>query len=289
MGIYDRDYMSDQQKGHGVASWSMITWLIVLNIIAFIIQHAVFNHSTGDAVSLSRGTLFSGQIWRLLSFQFCHAHPAHLLGNLLFLFFIGRMTERMIGSRHIFPIYLLGGLVGGLAQILLAAGMKIPFTVIGASASVLAIVIALIAYRPNLEVSPLLLPFHFKLKYLGWFLVGINVLGLLFTSPRKDELAYMAHLGGIAAGWVYVAMILPNLKPRYFGEGQRRSGKRRSKIAEAAESKKEKPEKDSVYLNKKVDAILEKISEEGMQSLTEEEKKILEKSSEKLSRKLKDK
>lgn len=294
MGIYDRDYMADEKKGFGVPAWSVVTWLIVANVAFFLVQHVVFNNRIYDALSVSKEALLSGQVWRLVTFQFAHGHGFHLLGNMLLLFFLGRVLEQIQGSRVILPLYLLGGLAGGLGHAIFHGFVLGQYsTVIGASASVLAIAMALIITIPEQRFSLLFLPIQFKIKYLGWFLLGANVLGLLLTlTPTGGEqTSYISHLAGMAVGWFFVRNGLPWWQKRQ--DRQRTVDKPksvRSRISQAAEERiKEKREKESVYLSKRVDAILEKISEQGMQSLTDEERKILERSSEKLSKKLDDK
>lgn len=289
MGVYDREYMSDGNKKGSLPSWSMTTWLLVVNAAAFIIQHAIFNDARGGGVLLSKDTLFSGQIWRLVTFQFCHANPSHILGNLIFLFFIGRMFQQLLGPRHMLAVYLFGGLAGGLSHIIFRNMiLNEPSTVIGASASVLAIATAVFVSIPEQRVNLFLLPIQFKIKYFAWVILGLNVIGFLFSlSPGSGStVSYISHLGGMAAGWLYITRILPEVKKRVIQiEPGSRSQRSRKSGSSSKPSRKEK-KKDQAYLNKKVDAILDKISREGMQSLTKEEKKILEQSSESLSRKL---
>ena len=294
MGIYDRDYMTEGGAKGGPASWSMVTWLLIVNTLAFILQHLVFDHASGSAVELSKDNLFSGQVWRLLTYQFCHEHPGHFLGNMIGLFFVGRLLERFIGGKLTLAVYLLGGIAGGFAHILFGYATGIHPSVIGASGAVFAVLAALIAFMPEQEMNLFFLPFRFKLKYIGWFALAFNAIGLALSFTGKSGVSYSAHLGGMALGWYFVRTILPSFKDKQSGGSQRRiRQKRRSKSTAKSVTEKSGPpsdkESDSVYLNKKVDAILEKISEQGMQSLTPEERKILEKSSEKLARKLDDK
>ncbi len=286
MGIYDRDYMGDK-RGSGLASWSMVVWLLIANGLAFVVQHAILDNQRGTGVILSLEEVASGKVWRFVTYQFCHASPAHFLGNMLLIFFVGRMVERLIGARHLLYLYLAGGLAGGIAFVAWEM-LTESSTLIGASASALGILIALVALIPEERISLLFLPFEFKVKYVGWFVLGINVLGLVLFSS-VSETSFVAHLGGMGGGWAFVRYLLPVLRRREMGLAGSGEARRRSKIAEA-ERKRRGAEKDKeVYLNKKVDAILEKINEHGMHSLTDEERRTLERSSEKLARKLGDK
>lgn len=294
MGIYDREYMSDSGR-KGIAAWSVVTWLLIVNTVVFIFQHAIFNYEEATQfLRASRDTVFKGQIWRLLTCQFAHGYPLHLIFNMLMLFFMGRFAERVFGSKNLLWLYLIGGVLGAILHVSLS-----PTGVVGASASVFAIVIALVCVEPNRPISLLFLPFQFKLKYVGYVLLGMSIVGALLNmgaSPeegiKRDNVSHLGHLGGILGGWLFVKMILPSLRRGEIRtENRKAARKKKSKLKEAQKNREaeERKTKEVLYLSEQVDAILEKISESGMHSLTDEEKKILEKSSEKLSKKLGDK
>ncbi len=290
MGIYDREYMSDSNKGSGPLGWSQVTWLMVINAVVYVVQHFLLDDSGvfKEWFTLSQSGIFSGKLWQLITFQFCHGDAIHLIFNMLLLFFMGRAAEQLFGSRLILYVYLIGGVIGGLLHLVwgFAFGSGI---LSGASASVLAIAIALLCAMPNQSVSFMFLPIQIKAKHIAWFILGINVLGFLggLFGFSTNNTSYVSHLGGLAVGFLFVKRWWPNMK---YGSGEKKekaSLKKRVKD-KVDEKKAEKKKEEAAYLNKKVDAILEKISEEGMQSLSAEEKRILERSSQKLSKKLDD-
>ncbi len=284
--------MRDSSSGSGPRSWSMVTWLIGINVVMLILTMVVAPLS--GFLALSRESLGGLQIWTLITYQFVHADPFHLLFNMIGLFFLGRMLQQALGGRHLLKIYLCGGIFGGLLQIGLSQIIGESSIVVGASASVLAIIVALATYAPYQVIQLLLffvIPVSLKLKHLAYILVGIDLLTLLYqlTQPSQNNTAVMAHLGGMLFGFLYIRYWLP----RQNTSGNKRSLKDRFgvRILKDDEPPKPKPSQSNTprkkpFLGSEIDAILDKINEEGFQSLTAEEKKMLEKSSKKLSKKI---
>ncbi len=285
--------MRDSSSGSGPRSWSMVTWLIGINVAMLVLTMVVAPLS--GFLALSWGSLKSLQIWTIITYQFVHADPFHLLFNMIGLFFLGRMLQQALGGRHLLKIYLFGGILGGLLQVGLSQIIGESSFVIGASASVLAIIVALATYAPYQVIQLLLffiIPVSLKLKHIALILVGIDLLTLLYqlTQPASaDNTAVMAHLGGMLFGFLYIRYWLP----RQTTPGKKRSLAERFGVrilkddeSPAAASTKAKAPRKKPFIGSEIDAILDKINEEGFQSLTAEEKKMLEKSSKKLSKKI---
>jgi membrane associated rhomboid family serine protease len=281
MGIYDRDYMVDNRKTGAFICWSLATWLIILNSTLFVVQHLLLNGDYEDLFNLTKRSLFWGDWWRLFSFQFSHSDLGHFLVNMVFLFFAGRMFEPICGGKWLLLIYLLGGAIGGFLHILYT-----PTGLVGASGSILAILMALIFMVPEQPVTLFFSPIHLKLKVFGWLILGANLIGLFLPSSRISNLSYF---GGIMAGSLLIC-IYRGFFNRSKALNRKGEPRKLSKIAEAAEIEiSKKRQKETLYLHKKVDVILDKINQEGMQSLTPEERKVLDRSREKLSRERDDK
>src|SRR5690606_26377003 len=132
----------------------------------------------------------------------------HLLGNMLGLFFLGRMLLEMIPPREVLRLYLFGGLGGGLLQLLYNAIAGPDAIIIGASASVLAIVIAVPTLIPHRSITLLLffiLPVTLTMKRIAYLILAINALTLLFSvGGSGDGVAVMAHFGGMLTGWMFI-------------------------------------------------------------------------------------
>jgi hypothetical protein len=216
----------------------------------------------------------------------------HILFNMVGVFFFGRTLLMMTSARLILKLYLLGGLVGGAFQLLFSLLMSDGAHIVGASGSVLALLFAVVALLPNQPMRLIFPPVTITPRIIVIFILVINSLTLLMQivapNPTQPDTAVMAHFGGMLLGWWY-------MKYRYEGNQDRyQSGrkKKRSKFAEKfgiriitkEEQEKAKREaSEEPFVNDEVDAILDKINEHGFQSLTKEEKKKLDRSSEKLS------
>lgn len=313
MSIYSRDYMRDSgQRGRqGPTGWSVVTWLLVANVAVYFLQHFLFfdaNEPDRNPLALSQEALSSWHLWTPLTYQFSHANFLHLLGNMIGLFFLGRMLLQLTSPRHVLAIYFVGGLAGGFCQLLSNVFLEQhDAMILGASGSVLAIVIAVATLVPSHSIHLLLffiLPIRMTMRQIALLLVTINALMLLFGSP---ETAVMAHFGGMLLGWAYIRYYYRATASRPGSPGKSRGkkapGNARSFLGirilregddstveggpdekgrqTSVPSTKERP-----FVNSDVDAILDKINAEGFQSLSAQERRILEKSSERLSRRL---
>jgi membrane associated rhomboid family serine protease len=300
MSIYNRDYMRDEdrhRRASGPATWSVVIWLIVVNLAVYVVNNLLFFNPNRDWFGLSLEALGSLRLWTPLTFQFVHAHLWHLLANLLGLFFLGRFLLQLIPSPQVLRIYLAGGFAGGALQLAwnALAGDAI---VIGASASVLAITFAAITLVPYQRVNLLLffiIPVSLTMRQIGWIILGGNALMLLFSfqpsASGKEAVAVMAHFGGILLGWAYIRYRwhephvrlrpVPKRKPQL-----ERRPKPEPRSEPPASGERPSPGKRPPFVTSDVDAILDKINEQGFQSLTPEERQLLEQSSRELSRRI---
>ncbi|MBP6785369.1 MAG: rhomboid family intramembrane serine protease [Verrucomicrobiales bacterium] len=298
MSIYDRDYIRNQKSGNsatGPKNWSIVIWLVAINVAVFLLNNLFFYSKDRDWFGLSIEALESFRFWTPLTYQFVHASPWHLLGNMLGLFFLGRMLLELTGPRQVLQIYLLGGFAGGGLQLLYNAIFGPDAAIVGASASVLAIVIAVAAIIPHRSIQMLLffiIPVTLTLKQVAYVIVGVNVLTFLFSlgapGSERDGIAVMAHFGGMLLGWAFIhygfhhssAASRSPRKPmkERFGIRVIRDSDSPDPGIQGSDAAKRKP-----FVTSDVDAILDKINEHGFQSLSAEERRTLEQSSRKLS------
>ena len=304
MGSYNRDYMRDDDPRFGGGGkfhprhWTVITWLIVINVAIHLLQ--VMQFDTERIGTMSRSELLSGHIYLLLTYQFVHANLTHLAFNMLVLFFWGPQLLRAIGPKQFLALYLGAGVFGGLVQVLYS-----PNPVLGASAAVVGVVFGLISLAPQQTVNLLLffvIPIRTQMWKIGAFIVVIEV-GMFLAQEvfnmrfGENGIANLAHLGGGVFGWFWITHGISffNRRSRSTSRENRWSeafGTKRVVEAEVQDgdrsSEAGKNKKSQPFVSNEIDAILDKISEHGMQSLTEEEKRLLQKSSEKLSRRIDD-
>lgn len=244
--------------------------LVAVNVAIFLLQLLAGRHwlYVEYAFGLTGSGLRDGAVWQLVTYQFLHANELHILVNMLGLWFAGRELERVIGTRRFVALYVFGGVIAGLAQVIFS---PTPGPLIGASGSVCAVLLALVTLFPRLEVTALLffiLPIRMRAATLGYVLVGGSV--LFWLSGWQPEVGHLAHLGGFAAGWAY------GLVNRHrYGEGPARAFRRWE--AEPRRSRTSVSTGEFRVLPS-VDEILAKVLAEGIESLTREERKILEES-----------
>ena len=149
---------------------------------------------------------FIRQPWSIFTYMFMHVGLFHLLFNMLWLYWFGRLFLSFFSAKHLRGLYLLGGIVGGLLYML--AYNVFPYfedrvfgaRLLGASASVLAIVVATGVREPDYPVQFLFIG-TVRLKYVALFMVVSDL--LFMTSDNAG--GHIAHLGGALAGWWFAA------------------------------------------------------------------------------------
>ncbi len=180
--------------------------------------------------------------------------------------------EYFIGPKYFTRLYLLGGLAG--AALWLAFNWYSPVPVLGASAAVLACVIAYATLFPDKEITLLVffvLPVTLKAKYMALVAVALDLVPLL--TGTNTSVAHLAHLGGAAFGYIYIKQLGYGTTPRWLLALQRAGRSLRLRRPRDARARYDTPED---FIRKEVDPILDKIAREGIQSLTRRERKILE-------------
>ncbi len=223
--------------------------------------------------------------WTLITYSFYHENFLHILFNMLWLFFMGRLFTEYLGEKKLLPLYLVGGLCGSLLFIsfynlfpLFSREVDIAVA-LGASASVLAITVAIATLLPDYEVALFLPQWRVKLKYIAIALFVIDLLSITGNNAGGN----IAHIGGAIFGFIYIKQLK---------KGRDLTGGLQRLIDRITQKKKpsikvvfRKDASDESYHNKKannqetIDKILDKISRSGYASLTNEEKELLFKAS----------
>lgn len=292
--LSDRSYMRDNYPRERA---SMLAWLISAIVAGFVLQlvfarilemPGAMEHFFGLSIS----GLKAGRIWTLLTYSFLHdtSNLLHIVGNLLGLYFLGRVLLPMLGTKRFLSLYGAMVLVGG--ALWAAVNWRLGGTVIGASAGVAGLFIVFACFYPNQPVTFLLffiLPVTLKPKYVAYFALGLDLAGCVFYEimgvPSPFGFAHSAHLGGMAAGWIYY---------RYLHEANWRFPSRSGDIELPKWMKKQaKNPTPAAYqvnvtnpgdLRAEVDRILDKINSQGFGALTADEKRMLDDAKDLLSR-----
>jgi len=300
--LYDRPYMRQSPEDAAPQKASMVTTLIVVTVAVFVLQQVmnVFfpgfggreNRFLSDWFALSGEHFRELKVWTLLSYGLLHSTAGffHILGNMLGLYFIGRIVEPLIGRERFLGLYIGGTLAGGLVYLLFHFNGSGP--VVGASAAVMAILALFCLLYPERPVTLLLffiVPITMKPKWVLWGSLAISVGGILFYElPGHSGVAHSAHLGGLFAGFIYHRYV-HNRSPGFFASGTPRASveppdwfKRKRKTEQKISYKVNRSNRDE--LQHEVDRILDKINASGFGSLTENEKQTLDRAKDILSR-----
>ena len=229
------------------------------------------------------------EFWRFISFQFLHANFTHLLFNMIGLYFFGSLVEQYLGGKRYLAFYLLCGMAGAASYLLLnftgwtvlqLTGKEFPVLLmndpgtplVGASAGVFGVVIASAFLVPNARVL-LFFVIPMRLSTLAYGMVGIALFSVIFGRDNAGGEA--AHIGGALAGFWLIRhhQVLHgffDFLGRYDPTSRSGAAYRAGKVRSAG---------GGTVADVEIDRILSKIHENGLQSLTSKEKKILREAS----------
>lgn len=206
MGLADREYSRRPYAQTTVAGamrmWSVTTWLIVINIAVYVANDISGGQLANWGYFSATTAIYSLQLWRFITFQFLHASISHIFFNMLCLYFFGPMVESFLGPRRYLAFYLLCGMAGAAAYLILwqigilANGPDAQL--VGASAGIFGVLVAGARIAPNATVMLLFPPIPMRLKVLAWILLGIAAYTVLVGGNNAGGQA--AHLGGAALG-----------------------------------------------------------------------------------------
>ncbi|MBN1951276.1 MAG: rhomboid family intramembrane serine protease [Bacteroidales bacterium] len=223
--------------------------------------------------------------WTLITYMFLHVGFLHILGNLLWLFWFGRIFIRYLSEKQLLTSYFLGGLAGAALFIIsfnlfpIFEGTVEHAIAFGASASITAIVIAIAVYAPDYTVY---LPFigPVKIKYIALIFIALD----LIQIPVSNAGGHIAHLGGAVYGYFFAVSLR---KGKDIGKGfsaltdsivslfSRKPNMKVSYKSKAREMDDFDYNKSKADHQKEIDKILDKIAKSGYDSLTKKEKETL--------------
>ncbi len=211
--------------------------------------------------------------WTPLTYMFLHDGVFHILFNMLWLYWFGQIFEEFLGKKRTLGLYLMGGLAG--AFLFVAAYNLFPFytqnqlaahsILAGASASVMAIIVATATQLPDYTI-PLILIGPVRLKWLALFFVIIDFLGITGMNAGGE----LSHLGGALMGFIYIKQ-LQNGNDMIAGITKLFKPRPKLKVV----SKNPSRGRNELPRQEEIDSILDKISKSGYDSLSKQEKEIL--------------
>ena len=296
MSIFDDFRASFRQSNNGLMK------IILINVVVFLVlvfARFVLWVANADGLYaylykiLAIPSAFSELLWRpwtLLTYAFTHEGILHILFNMLFLYWFGRLISEYLGSQRVVGLYILGSLAGAGAYLLLYNLLPrldgVQAHMVGASAGVYAIVVGAATLMPNFTFFLLLIG-PVRIKYIAAFYVLLSFIEITQVNSGGNA----AHLGGALMGYVFIIQLRkgrdlgawvnaiiawfqrlfspkPKMKVTYTKKPVKSSvsGNYRQGAAE---------EQQGIPNQEEIDRILDKISLSGYESLTKEEKQKL--------------
>ena len=256
-------------------------WLLKANVVLFLVfwfGGLIHSHLLGALYSdlaLSRWGLAHHFYWQPLTYMFLHGGWLHIFLNMLTLLFLGPETERSMGSRHFLAMYLLSGVVGGLGWAWLAPANHPTIVCVGASGAIFGVLGAFATLYPNRRLTMFIFLFPVTLE--AWKAVlGMAVLQFfMISSQSAGGVAYAAHVFGALAGVLYIDRLYESALCRRSLAWVRDYFTRRPHKPYEPPSRHGGPPPTQ----EEVDRILDKITREGIQALTREERQTLHRAS----------
>jgi len=251
----------------------------LLNLIGFLAQSNTVHDFLLNRLQIpaSLHTLLH-QPWSVFTYMFLHTGLLHVLFNMLWLYWFGEIFVLYLGDKKVLPLYIIGGLGGAVVYLLcynllpvFKPAVEVSY-MLGASASIFAIVFAAATLNPDHEISLILIG-PVKIKYIAFFSLLLDVINI----PYGNAGGYLAHAGGALTGYLFITGLRSGLDVSALFGRFLKLFKRKPAVKVGYKNTNaniEAPTR-SKGEQEKVDEILDKISRSGYDSLNKEEKDIL--------------
>ena len=303
-GLLD-DFKSEFNKPNNtLVQLILINAVIFMSVIIVLVVTKLSGQSAGYQLMLDQLVMPWEPIallkkpWTLLTHAFTHADPFHILWNMIFLYWFGRLIEEYLGSRRLVGLYILGALGGGLCYF--ASYNLIPYfgtqvggrVLLGASGAALSVAVGAATLLPNYTFHMLFIG-PVRIKYIVLFFVVLS----FFNSVGSNAGGNLAHLGGALMGFSYVKLLQAGSdlgQPIYWLMDRWSNLFRAKPPVKVSQRQRSTQATAGAYASvgsttpvastpdqDEVDAILDKIGRSGYESLTREEKQKLFRASQK--------
>lgn len=257
--------------------------MLILQMLSFLITgHAEqFERFIITWLALpSDPVLFITRPWTLVTYMFLHAGFWHLFWNLIILFFSGRIFLEYLGDRRLLTVFLYGGIAGGMLFFILyniSPAFNSSAPLVGASAGVVAILVAAATYVPHMPVR-----LFFILEVKLWMVAALAVVSYIAGVGGTNTGGHLAHLGGAALGYLFVTQLRKgnDWSIGFYHlldtiEGWFTPKPKMKTVHNAGRKRSTSTAKNSASDQQRMDEILDKISKSGYDKLTKEEKDFL--------------
>ena len=280
----DRDYMNrasyENQRKYDRAGLHCLFAIIALNVLFMIMPLKI-----KENLVFSVQKFLSGDVITILSSLFIHADFWHIAFNMYSLYLFGSIAAPILGAKKFTALYFTAGIFGNALFMLVAiTSNNASGYLLGASGAVMGVIIAAAMIMPQVEFRLLFVPFPMQLKTLALVFIGIEIFSQIFFA-QSSNVAYTAHLGGFAGGYIFMILFARNQiawnplsrtgtgtgnsKPRTtwtFKSDPRKQPQGEYRFKGTPYSEVNKP-----VTQKELDSLLDKISREGINALSEDE------------------
>jgi membrane associated rhomboid family serine protease len=284
-------------------SGNVLFQIILANVAIFLLLNIIrlilfFSGYSGLAMEIKFGGIlqyiampmtfgdFIYKPWTIFTYFFSQVEIGHVFFNMLILFFFGTLVQSIIGFSRTFAIYFYGGIVGAILTLILHSTVPVlqqhAGVLIGASGSVMSIVIAAATLAPDRKVNLLFIG-EVKIIYIALFYIVFDLIGLTYI----DGVGHICHLGGALTGFLFIYSMQrgkdysKGINWVFYGIKSVFTGNKRPRMkvvkkpsyGKVVNTEAKKPE--SANVQQRIDAILDKISKSGYESLSKQEKDYL--------------
>lgn len=273
--MYGQSSYGERRFGFGFRVTPVVKKLLIANVAMFFVTSvSAYAGWPLDAYLAFRPDQLFTQFWGAFTYMFVHGGIGHLLLNMLVLFFFGPPLEARWGGRELFRFYVIAGLGGVALSFILAPGDAI----IGASAACYGL---MLAFAMNWPKAPIYIYAIFPVQA-RWLVAFLFAMDLWYGFNGAEGVAHFAHVGGVVAAFLYLKA---DWRPGHMARraGQRIRPKPRKLVVVPPKERSRGAgvaggvsERDERKILDEVDRVLDKISAEGIASLTPEERRLLD-------------
>jgi len=192
------------QKKRRIFNFSTNSILIIFNLVLFLAFSLLLLLNVPiDYIAIKPSNILQGNyVWTFITSMFMHAGIFHIFANMVSLFFVGSLVEKILGSKRYLSFYLFSGLFAGLFFVLSSLVFASDYNTyaVGASGALFGLIGLLMLLTPNLPVYIMFIPIPVKMKYAA---PGMLIVLWLISLAGNVPIGNTAHLGGLIAGLVY--------------------------------------------------------------------------------------
>lgn len=268
MGLFDRSYMRNSGNGGREqtpddSGQSMLFTLIMINAVVFL-STLFMPPSMVDALMLSPAGIRQFRIYQLVSAGFLHTDFWHFLVNMWGLYLFGGLITPYLGGKRFLWLYLIGAVSGNLLFLLL--NWDSGLSLLGASGAVFAVLVGAALFEPERRfiMFPLPLPVRTRTLAVCYIILEVLMMG------RQDGIAHLAHLGGVLGGYLYLKLLFRSALPWDPFRRKIRPGETPRRFRVTPEPPPDL-RNDGPVGSRELDTLLDKVSRQGINSLSEQE------------------